>query len=108
MYDQQAERSQELGSSPEQPNFTAGPWHRNIPPAVKYPTIFAGRNTHIAKVVTTGRGLTTENIECNCDLIVAAPDMYRALKRVAARADMYADDAELVASAIAKAEGRSL
>ena len=28
-------------------SHTPGPWHRNIPPATKYNTVFAGRNTHV-------------------------------------------------------------
>ena len=57
---------------------TEGPWSRNIPPATKYPTIFAGRNTHVARVVT--RGLPPKEVEANCDLIAAAPDLLAALK----------------------------
>ena len=34
-------------------NHTKGPWHRNISPATKYTTIFAGRNTHVARVAWT-------------------------------------------------------
>lgn len=52
---------------------TAGPWHRDIKPAAKYPVVFAGRNTHIATVATRG-GLTDAEIEANCDLIAAAPE----------------------------------
>ena len=60
-------------------NHTKGPWHRNIPPATRYPTIFAGRNTHVARVVTDG-GLTPEEVEANCDLIAAAPELLKALE----------------------------
>ena len=60
-------------------NHTKGPWHRNVPPATKYTTIFAGRNTHVARVVTDG-GLTPEEVEANCDLIAAAPELLKALE----------------------------
>lgn len=58
--------------------FTPGPWHRNIKPAAKYPTIFAGRNTHVA--VVQSRGLTDEEVEANCDLIAAASELLAALE----------------------------
>ena len=53
-------------------------WHRNIPPASRYPTIWADRNTHVAQVIA--RGLTAEEIEANCNLIAAAPEMLEALR----------------------------
>lgn len=56
---------------------TPGPWHRNIPPATKYPTVFAGRNKHIAVVQTLG--MSPEEVEANINLISAAPGMYEAL-----------------------------
>lgn len=58
---------------------TAGTWQRNIPPASKYPTIFAGRNTHVARVVT--EGLPPEEIEANTDLIVASPALLSLARR---------------------------
>lgn len=58
--------------------YTPGPWHRNIKPARKYCTIFAGRNTHVANLCTSG--LTDEEIEANCDLIAAAPDLLKGLR----------------------------
>lgn len=94
---------------------TPGPWHRNIPPASKYPTIFAGRNTHVAAVVR-GRNLSDAEMEANCDLIAAAPDLLAAAKkvladlnsRIAAAPDsavpVYNGIADL-AAAVAKAEG---
>ena len=60
------------------PRFTKGPWSRNIKPARKYNTIFAGRNTHVCHLTVTG--LTDEEIEGNCDLIKAAPTLYDALE----------------------------
>lgn len=52
---------------------TPGPWHRNIKPATKYNTIFAGRNTHVTRLAVEGK--TEEEVEANCALIVAAPDL---------------------------------
>lgn len=67
--------------------FTPGPWHRNIKPARKYPTVWAGRNTHVAAVVAgaprgsgNGETMVDEEIEANIDLIAAAPDLYAALE----------------------------
>jgi hypothetical protein len=57
--------------------FTAGPWHRNIKPARRYPVVFAGRNTHVAIICT--EGLTDAEIEANCNLITAAPSMFGSL-----------------------------
>jgi len=57
---------------------TAGPWQRNIRPATKYPTVFAGRNTHVAHVVTNR--LSAEEVEANLALIVAAPEMFALLQ----------------------------
>jgi len=59
-------------------NYTRGGWHRNIKPASKYPVIFAGRNTHVAQVIT--RGLGDDEAEANADLIAAAPALYEALE----------------------------
>ena len=63
------------------PKYTAGPWSRNIPPARKYAIVFAGRNAHIAQICSAG--LEDSEIEANCDLIAAAPDMRDALARAA-------------------------
>ena len=59
---------------------TAGPWHRNIKPATHYNTIFAGRNTHVAHLAVQGK--SEEEVEANCALIVAAPDLLAALQMV--------------------------
>lgn len=59
-------------------NYTKGGWSRNIKPASKYPIIFAGRNTHIAQVIT--KGLPEEEAEANCNLLAAAPELLTALK----------------------------
>lgn len=52
---------------------TPGPWHRNIKPASKYNTIFAGRNTHVARLVIDQ--LAEGEVEANCNLIAAAPSL---------------------------------
>lgn len=97
---------------------TAGPWNRNIKPATKYPVIYAGRNTHVAQVCTAG--LTPEEIEANCDLIAAAPELLEAIRYlVGADNDIQAhrggkhDQAmnrlaalDMAARAIAKATGK--
>lgn len=61
---------------------TPGPWHRNIKPARKYPTIWSGRNTHVAYV--EGGTLSDDEIEANINLIAAAPDLLEALESVVA------------------------
>lgn len=53
---------------------TPGRLGRNIPPITKYPVLYAGRNTHVAQVVT--RGISPEESEKNADLIVAAWNSY--------------------------------
>jgi hypothetical protein len=81
---------------------TSGPWHRNIPPATKYNTIFAGRNTHVARLSVDG--LSAAEVEANCNLIAAAPDMLTALQRLTHPA---ADDTDLeyALEVIARATG---
>jgi hypothetical protein len=62
-------------------HHTLGPWGRNIKPASRYPVIFAGRNTHVAQVIT--KGLPESECEANADLIAAAPELLAALRRIA-------------------------
>lgn len=66
--------------------FTPGPWYRNIKPASHYPTIYAGRNKHVASVArvydASGR-LDEGETEANLTLIQAAPAMFAALDRFA-------------------------
>lgn len=69
------------------PKHTPGPWHRNIPPATKYNTVWAGRNTHVAHVVRDG--LKPEEVEGNIRLIAKAPDMRAKLEAVAARIESW-------------------
>jgi hypothetical protein len=57
---------------------TPGPWGRNIAPAWKYPIIFAGRNTHVAKLITDE--LPESEQEANACLIAAAPDLLEIVK----------------------------
>ena len=59
---------------------TPGPWHRNIPPATKYCTIFAGRNEHIVAIHHAKAG---GEAEANHNLICAAPALLAALERLA-------------------------
>ena len=84
------------------PQHTPGPWHRNIPPATKYTTIFSGRNTHIARLAVDG--LSADEIEANCNLIANAPDLLAALQRLTHPA---ADDTDLenALDVIARATG---
>lgn len=61
-------------------SHTPGPWHRNVPPATKYNTVFAGRNTHVCHMTVIG--LPAEQVEANCDLIATAPEMLDLLLRL--------------------------
>jgi hypothetical protein len=84
-------------------SYTKGPWTVNIKPARKYSCIFAGRNTHVCYLATDG--LTDEEIEANCNLLAAAPEMLEALIAVA-RSTMPLEDAiDLCSAAIAHATG---
>ena len=67
-------------------NHAPGPWHRNVPPATKYNTIFAGRNTHVCHMTVTG--LPPEQVEANCSLIAAAPEMLDLLLRLYERRNL--------------------
>lgn len=70
---------------------TPGSWSRNIPPASKYPTIFAGRNTHVCAVTPSNK-----QVEGNCDLIAAVPEMAQLIADQAARiAELERDAARL-------------
>lgn len=62
------------------PKHTPGEWARNIKPARKYNCIYAGRNTHVAYLAVEGK--TDEEIEANCRLIVAAPDLLSVLSEL--------------------------
>ncbi len=83
--------------------FTKGGWGRNIKPISKYPTIFAGRNTHIAVVKTDGR-MPLEEAEANADLIVAGPKLFAALEKFLAIEFANLDEDEELAEAYT--EGR--
>lgn len=87
---------------------TPGPWGRNIPPISKYPVIYAGRNTHVAQVLT--KATSEAEAEANADLIAAAPELLAACKAFESNYPMGinpgADEAVRAAvAAIAKAEG---
>lgn len=89
---------------------TPGPWHRNIKPASRYPTVWAGRNTHVAAVTSTN-----PEADANCDLVTAAPDLLAALQLTLTFArikwgnlDADANKAfELAEAAISKATGEA-
>jgi hypothetical protein len=68
-------------------SHTPGPWHRNIKPISKYPTIFAGRNTHVAVVQT--KGLKDDEAEANAALIVTAPELLEEVKRFRKTVEYY-------------------
>ena len=85
---------------------TPGPWSRNVKPASKYPTVFAGRNTHVAYVAV--QGMSDEAAEANVSLIAAAPALLAACESVLAVLTERKADCRLVAidtlqAAIAKA-----
>lgn len=86
---------------------TPGPWGRNIKPASRYPVIYAGRSTHVA-VVTT-QGLTDQELEANCDLIAAAPELLAALQDLVHAATHHLADGRAAVdqarAAIARATG---
>lgn len=64
---------------------TPGPWHRNIKPATKYNTIFAGRNTHVTRLAVEGK--SEDEVEANCALITAAPDLLRVVSEMLGAAE---------------------
>ena len=66
--------------------YTPGPWHRNIPPARKYTTVWAGRNMHVAHVV--GNGFSDEEVEANLKLIAAAPELLSVVESIIATVDI--------------------
>lgn len=59
---------------PQEGRHTPGPWHRNIKPATKYNTVWAGRNTHVLRVVVDG--LPPEQVEGNICLAAASPRLF--------------------------------
>lgn len=86
--------------SPDTQKHTPGPWHRNIKPARKYAVIFAGRNTHVCVLDSIGK--SDEEVEANCDLIAAAPELLKALKALYA-IHIELDDAYAASGDISKA-----
>jgi len=86
---------------------TLGPWHRNIPADGKYPTVFAGRNQHVA---VASQQKDSAETEANISLIAAAPDLLEALQDLLDVVGVRIDDPRIVQfdrarAAIAKAEG---
>lgn len=55
-------------------------WSRNIAPAAKYVTIFAGRNHHVCALKT--EGWTAEQLEVHADLIASAPALSAEVSRL--------------------------
>lgn len=51
--------------------ITTGGWNRNVKPASHYPVIFAGRNTHVAQIVS--KFIPEAQQEANCDAIAQVP-----------------------------------
>lgn len=84
---------------------TPGPWHRNIKPASHYPVVFAGRNTHVAQVLYTRSEMSEQEIEANCDLIAAAPDLLFVVKLESGIYRQEAWAVEYVADLIAAHDG---
>ncbi len=89
---------------------TPGPWSRNIPPARKYCVVFAGRNTHVASICSASNQPDSE-IEANCNLIAAAPDLLAASRAALAALHALRDAPQggaevMLRAALAKAEGR--
>jgi hypothetical protein len=82
---------------------TPGPWSRNIRAGGKYPTVFAGRNQHVAQVSQQADPAETE---ANIDLIAAAPDLLAALRDLLAL-NPHAIGADKARAAIAKATGET-
>jgi hypothetical protein len=86
---------------------TPGPWHRNISADGKYPTVFAGRNQHVA---VASQQKDSAETEANISLIAAAPDLLDALQDLLDVVGVRIDDPRIVQfdrarAAIAKAGG---
>lgn len=81
---------------------TPGPWHRNIRANGKYPTVFAGRNQHVAVVKQQGDPSETE---ANIDLVAAAPELLAALQKAVRFGGLFPDLRVEAEAAIAKATG---
>ena len=63
---------------------TPGPWHRNIPPASHYNTIFSGRNTHVLALTPNNKHVEANAefvTEFNPQTILALLDAYEASAR---------------------------
>jgi hypothetical protein len=71
---------------------TKGPWFRNIRAGGKYPTVFAGRNNHVAVVQQQE---SADETEANIDLIAAAPELLEALRSCVDSMELYHQDNEV-------------
>lgn len=60
--------------------YTPTPWHRNIKPASKYNVVFAGRNTHVARMVCDS--LTEDQVEANTDFLITAVNNHEKLLKM--------------------------
>lgn len=85
---------------------TPGPWHRNIPPASRYPVIFQGRNRHVLLVAHPRSGMPEDEHEANFNLVVAAPCLLAAARGVlgAWEAGDLAEAVRVLAAAVSRAE----
>lgn len=88
---------------------TPGPWSRNISADGKYPTIFAGRNQHVA---VASQQKDPAETEANISLIAAAPELLEACAQALAAMELNGHAAEytpgLLRAAIAKARGEAV
>lgn len=88
-------------------SHTPGPWHRNIKPATRYNTVWAGRNTHVLRVVVDG--LSEGEVEANICLASAAPELLAAAQAFVKPFEgiemVKGNAVDLARAAIAKATG---
>ena len=68
---------------------TPGMLSRNIAPINRYPVLFAGRNTHVAQVVTNAQRI--DEAEANADFIVLAWNAHDELVAALGRASDLVD-----------------
>ena len=62
-------------------------WSRNIPPATKYSTIFAGRNTHILHLAS---GHSPEDTEVLANVMTQVPQMVALIQGMVEGEDRHA------------------
>ena len=66
------------------------PWQRNIPPAVKYPVVFSGRNKHVLSLKTLV--MDEEEVEANMNFILTACNNHYELLEALKEAVSYMED----------------